>query len=486
MNQINQPDNLLLPLPPPPYPSKKQIAQNQQVKEPMISTTSTTSTSTITTPNTSTEQKYLAAANGKLKFIDGVRTTNERNKTRFSSSEDSSEEEEDTNIPLKTKEEEEIEFAARRKLAIAAAESQLNATSTSMLDFTYPIRTTNQSIPLSHSCIATRIRLYLNAPQLATPNPDDNRISAASAYQRIITAYQRDHGTGTSNTQKDTKNISNRWTQENRLRINQQIQETEAVTTEMDTDWQKKLEKDAATNWDEFYKIHRTNFFKDRHYMDDEFIELRNIRQYSTQATLLEAGCGVGNSVFPLLEAIPSLKVYCCDFSPTAIRLIQSSPTFNTHRCSPFVCDLSNNDGGLILKKEILVQHALDDHGKGVDLAMMMFCLSAIHPEKMVIAIRNVARVLKKGGVLWFRDYAETDNAQLKFNKEARISKNFYVRGDGTRSYFFTKKILNEMMCQCGLYPKENDVKIIERVISNRKTGVDMHRAWIHGRYEKK
>ena len=34
------------------------------------------------------------------------------------------------------------------------------------------------------------------------------------------------------------------------------------------------------------------------------------------------------------------------------------------------VCDLSNNDGGLILKKEILVQHALDDHGKGVDLAI--------------------------------------------------------------------------------------------------------------------
>ena len=55
---------------------------------------STTSTSTTT----SNEQKYLEAANGKLKFMDGgIRTTNERNKTRFTSSseeEDSEEEEE--------------------------------------------------------------------------------------------------------------------------------------------------------------------------------------------------------------------------------------------------------------------------------------------------------------------------------------------------------------------------------------------------------
>ena len=83
---------------------------------------STTSTSTTTT----NEQKYLEAANGKLKFMDGgIRTTNERNKTRFTSSSDSEEEEEEEETVVKSKEEEEIEFATRRKLAIAAAESQL-------------------------------------------------------------------------------------------------------------------------------------------------------------------------------------------------------------------------------------------------------------------------------------------------------------------------------------------------------------------------
>ena len=60
------------------------------------------------------------------------------------------------------------------------------------------------------------------------------------------------------------------------------------------------------------------------------------------------------------------------------------------------------------------------------------------------------------------------------------------MRGDGTRSYFFTMKGLNAMMAQCGLYPVDDDVRIIERVILNRKTNTNMHRAWIHGRYMKK
>ena len=54
----------------------------------------------------------------------GIRTTNERNKTRFTSSSEEEDSEEEEEV-VKTKEEEEIEFATRRKLAIAAAESQL-------------------------------------------------------------------------------------------------------------------------------------------------------------------------------------------------------------------------------------------------------------------------------------------------------------------------------------------------------------------------
>jgi hypothetical protein len=117
---------------------------------------------------------------------------------------------------------------------------------------------------------------------------------------------------------------------------------------------------------------------------------------------------------------------------------------------------------------------------------MMMFCLSAIHPDKMTTSIQNVANVMRDGGILWFRDYAENDGAQLKFDSESRISKNFYMRKDGTRSYFFTSEVLNALMASCNLYPEDGDVRIIERVILNRKKNENMHRAWIHGRYRKR
>lgn len=92
------------------------------------------------------------------------------------------------------------------------------------------------------------------------------------------------------------------------------------------TDFKRnKLEKEAKKNWDLFYKRNATHFFKDRHWITREFPELlKTISELDQKGpVLLEAGCGVGNTIFPLLEDNANLFIYACDFSPRAIDFVK-------------------------------------------------------------------------------------------------------------------------------------------------------------------
>lgn len=99
-------------------------------------------------------------------------------------------------------------------------------------------------------------------------------------------------------------------------------------------------------------------------------------------------------------------------------------PGYQSCRCNAFVADITQDD--------------LSAHVKlgSIDFCTMIFVLSAISPEMMPQAIRNVKAVLKPGtGRILFRDYAEGDLAQerLHNNGVKLLSERFYVRGDGTR-----------------------------------------------------
>uniref|UniRef100_A0A8C8B7N9 tRNA N(3)-cytidine methyltransferase n=1 Tax=Otus sunia TaxID=257818 RepID=A0A8C8B7N9_9STRI len=306
----------------------------------------------------------------------------------------------------------------------------------------------------------------------------------------------------------------------------------------------EEYEVNAKRYWDDFYKIHENGFFKDRHWLFTEFPELapnRNPSQNgdsvhefgnkeesnneglgscenghcsletraenqlnlikitpkictkdlaaqkyselnqsdgdypgsSASYRVLEVGCGAGNTVFPILQTNndPGLFVYCCDFSTTAVDLVQNNAEYDSSRCFAFVHDLCNDQSPFPMPDESL------------DVVILIFVLSAILPEKMQCIVNRLSRLLKPGGMILLRDYGRYDLAQLRFKKGQCLSDNFYVRGDGTRVYFFTQDELDDLFTTAGLEKIQNLVD--RRLQVNRGKQMTMYRVWIQCKYRK-
>ncbi|KAF5910727.1 hypothetical protein HPG69_004816 [Diceros bicornis minor] len=208
---------------------------------------------------------------------------------------------------------------------------------------------------------------------------------------------------------------------------------------------------------------------------------------------ILEVGCGAGNSVFPILNTLqnaPESFLYCCDFASGAVELVKSHSSYRAAQCCAFVHDVCDDGSPYPFPDGLL------------DVILLVFVLSSIHPDRMQGVVNRLSKLLKPGGMLLFRDYGRYDKTQLRFKRGNSIfglelfscvlknalfilheykvslitaifflgqclSENFYVRGDGTRVYFFTKGEIHSMFCKAGLDEKQNLVD--RRLQVNRK-----------------
>lgn len=115
---------------------------------------------------------------------------------------------------------------------------------------------------------------------------------------------------------------------------------------------------------------------------------------------------------------------------------------------------------------------------------LMIFVLSALHPDQFSSALKNVHRMLKPGGKVLFRDYGRYDLAQIRMKKERLLQDHFYCRGDGTRVYFFDLDELDELFTKYGFHVEQSTTD--RRLIINRKEEKKMYRVWQQATYTKK
>ncbi|XP_020575247.1 uncharacterized protein LOC110021186 isoform X1 [Phalaenopsis equestris] len=299
--------------------------------------------------------------------------------------------------------------------------------------------------------------------------------------------------------------------------------------------WKEKYERESKRYWDLFYKRHKNKFFKDRHYLDKEWGRYFEAREKSV---VLEAGCGVGNTIFPLVSTYPDIYIHACDFSPRAIDIVKAHDRFRDDQINAFVCDLTLQDLNDLVPSS------------SVDIVTMVFVLSAVAPEKMPLVLQNIRKVIKPNGHILIRDYAWGDLAQVPLYwififtvvlytvtsiartrcgpqhpllmhlgcfmsscrliknslsgaqslgselnqltqelswqylvhheltcKEQQISENFYVRGDGTRAYYFSEDFLTNLFKESGFYVK--DISVCYKEVENRSKDLVMKRRWI-------
>ncbi|XP_054080433.1 tRNA N(3)-methylcytidine methyltransferase METTL2A isoform X2 [Rissa tridactyla] len=265
------------------------------------------------------------------------------------------------------------------------------------------------------------------------------------------------------------------WSEEQEASARSKVQENSSQLLPQDK--QEEYEVNAKRYWDDFYKIHENGFFKDRHWLFTEFPELAPNRNPSQNG---DSAHEFSNKEESNNEGLGSCENGHCSLETRAedqLNVIKSTPQICMEELAARkYSELNQSDGdypGSSASYRIL------EVGCGAGNTVFPI----LQTNKMQCIVNRLSRLLKPGGMILLRDYGRYDLAQLRFKKGQCLSDNFYVRGDGTRVYFFTQDELNDLFTTAGLEKIQNLVD--RRLQVNRGKQMTMYRVWIQCKYRK-
>ena len=252
-----------------------------------------------------------------------------------------------------------------------------------------------------------------------------------------------------------------------------------------------------TNEWEEFHAQHSLGrFFKEKRYLPIEFPQLR-----AKGVVVGEIGCGCGSALIPVLRDNQTATAVACDVSSTAIAVFRAAAMPGAG-IDPGRVELSVHDFPV----------TSPFGSETLDIAMVIFTLSAYHPEDMEAVVAGLKRGLRTGGLVLnatrpalfaslthslalrarslarlvlLRDYGMYDMAQRRFHGSHLVDPDHlvYRRQDGTLSHFFDIDALKALFETAGFNTVE--AKYCTVALRNKKKGNTMHRVFVHGVFQK-
>ncbi|CCH59227.1 hypothetical protein TBLA_0B03890 [Henningerozyma blattae CBS 6284] len=206
--------------------------------------------------------------------------------------------------------------------------------------------------------------------------------------------------------------------------------------------------KDQDKLWNNLYSSFDMSFLlRPKNNILYEFPDLFKITQQKKfkspeKQIIMDVGCGLGNALLPILSSNKNLdlQIFGIDISDKAIDIMQSSDHFK-HFTNLTLKSFDITTFDISEKLPELIQQ------NSIDIIILTFTLSTIHPSLWSQLLKNLHYLLKPFGKILFRDHAFYDFNHVYLDTIISDNTNLrsYIKNDFTQSYYFKESELQSL-----------------------------------------